>query len=50
MQEKVFARVESLLSDDLADTYPAQIESAMQAGWDDPVMDEYNDYDRRRTP
>jgi len=32
--------------ENLADTYPAQIESAMRAAWDDPVMDEYNDYDR----
>jgi len=32
--------------DPLSDTYRAQIESAMRAGWDDPAMDEYNDYDR----
>ena len=48
VKEAVFARVQSLISDDLAETYPAQIESAMRAGWDDPVMDEYNDYDRHR--
>jgi hypothetical protein len=30
---------------ELADTYRAQVESAMRAGWDDPAMDEYNDYD-----
>ncbi|MBW8885285.1 MAG: hypothetical protein JF612_11055 [Planctomycetia bacterium] len=34
--------------DTLADSYRAQIESAMQAGWNDPAMDEYNDYDRHR--
>jgi len=50
VQEQVFSQVQLLLSDDLADTYPAQIESAMRAGWNDPVMDEYNDYDRRRSP
>ena len=33
---------------DLADTYRAQIESALQAGWADPAMDDYNDYDRHR--
>jgi len=33
---------------ELADTYRAQVESAMRAGWDDPAMDEYNDYDRHR--
>ena len=48
VKEAVFARVQSLLDDDLTETYPAQIESAMRAGWDDPVMDEYNDYDRHR--
>ncbi len=36
--------------DALADTYSAQIESAMRAGWDDPAMDDYNDYDRHRLP
>ncbi len=35
------------LSDELADSYPAQMESAMRAGWADPAMDEYNDYDRQ---
>lgn len=34
----------------LEDTYRAQIESAMKAGWDDPVMDEYNNYDSKRKP
>jgi hypothetical protein len=48
VKEAVFARVQSLLDDDLTETYPAQIESAMRAGWDDPAMDEYNDYDRHR--
>jgi hypothetical protein len=32
----------------LSDTYAAQIESAMHAGWNDPLMDEYNDYDSPR--
>jgi hypothetical protein len=48
VKEAVFVRVQALLGDELADTYPAQIESAMRAGWDDPAMDEYNDYDRHR--
>lgn len=50
ISEDAFARVQSLIDEDLSDTYPAQIESAMRAGWDDPAMDEYNDYDRHRTP
>ena len=50
VQQTVFERVWSVLADELAETYPAQMESAMRAGWDDPVMDEYNDYDRHRKP
>jgi hypothetical protein len=50
VRESAYAKVQSLLSEDLSETYPAQIESAMRAGWDDPVMDEYNDYDRHRAP
>jgi hypothetical protein len=42
--ESAFAKVQSLLGEDLSETYPAPIESAMRAGWDDPIMDEYNDY------
>jgi antitoxin (DNA-binding transcriptional repressor) of toxin-antitoxin stability system len=34
--------------DDLGETYAAQMESALQAGWSDPLMDEYNDYDAHR--
>ena len=48
VDESVFQRLQSLFGDDLADTYQAQIESAMRAGWADPVMDDYNDYDRHR--
>jgi hypothetical protein len=35
-------------SDDLADTYTAQQASASAAGWDDPEMSEYDDYDANR--
>lgn len=34
----------------LSDTYGAQLDSAMKAGWEDPAMDEYNDYDAHRKP
>jgi hypothetical protein len=40
-----FRRLKTAAEDELADTYPVQIESAMRAGWDTPLMDEYNDYD-----
>lgn len=43
-----FQRLRNAADDELGDTYAAQVESAMQAGWDDPRMDEYNDYDSRR--
>jgi hypothetical protein len=43
-----FERLKTVSADDLADTYPAQVESAMQAGWSDSLMDEYNDYDSHR--
>lgn len=48
VQEKVYVQVQSLLQDDLSDTYAAQVDTAMKAGWDDPKMDEYNDYDKHR--
>ena len=48
VDESAFQRIQSLFGEDLSDTYQAQLESAMRAGWDDPAMDEYNDYDRHR--
>ena len=38
--------------DDLADTYTAQLDSALRAGWRDPMMAAYDEYDarRRQTP
>ncbi len=43
-----FHRLTTAADDELADTYRAQIASAMRAGWGDPEMDEYNDYDAHR--
>ena len=43
-----FQRLRTAAKDELDDTYAAQVESAMQAGWNDPRMDEYNDYDAHR--
>jgi bifunctional DNA-binding transcriptional regulator/antitoxin component of YhaV-PrlF toxin-antitoxin module len=43
-----FRRLTAGSEDALSDSYVAQIESAMQAGWDDPRMDEYDDYDAHR--
>lgn len=30
---------------DIRDFYPAQVASAMRAGWADPEMDDYDNYD-----
>lgn len=38
------------VEDGISDTYRAQIDSAMRAGWNDPAMDDYNDYDAHRKP
>ena len=45
-----YDRVRSLLepSEGLDDTYAAQMESAMRAGWGDPAMDDYDRYDECR--
>jgi hypothetical protein len=43
-----FQRLKNIAEYQLSDTYVAQVESAMQAGWNDPLMDEYNDYDSHR--
>ena len=41
-----YERVRPLLDDfDLRDAYPAQVRSAMAAGWADPEMDDYDNYD-----
>ena len=32
----------------VADTYALQEAVARDAGWDDPIMDEYNNYDQRK--
>lgn len=34
--------------DALREAYPAQEKAASDAGWDDPLLDEYNDYDHHR--
>ena len=48
INERAFRKLQSVFKDDLSDTYQAQIESAMRAGWGDPEMDEYNNYDAHR--
>jgi hypothetical protein len=46
-----FEVLQALLSPadfDIRETYAAQERTLAAAGWDDPVMDEYNDYDRHK--
>ncbi len=43
-----FQRLQMANKDDLRATYAAQVESALLAGWDDPRMDEYDDYNAHR--
>ena len=35
---------------DIRQSYPLQEQVAREAGWDDPAMDEYNDYLQEATP
>jgi hypothetical protein len=47
-----YERLQSLLaveSGSVADTYAAQERMAKADGWDNPLMDEYNHYDRKKT-
>ena len=50
LRADLYERVKALLENDykLSDTYAAQMESALRAGWVDPHMDDYNDYDAHR--
>ncbi len=47
-----FQKLRALLRDetlDLRETYAAQDRVAANDGWDDPAMDDYNDYDAHRS-
>ena len=46
-----FERIKTLLSSDdfdVRETYAAQSAALAAAGWDDPALDIYNDYDAHR--
>ena len=49
---EVYQRFRSIFNDDFGseDAFRAQIESAAEAGWNDPEMDVYNELDPRRQP
>ena len=44
---EVFERIRAVVEDDfdIRDTYAAQFQSALRAGWGDPAMDDYDNYD-----
>jgi hypothetical protein len=51
IRAEVFDQVQAVLHDsetDLAETYAAQSESALRAGWDAPEMTDYDNYDESR--
>lgn len=51
VSDDLFARVRALFADDdldVRDTYAAQSATAGAAGWDDPEMDVYDQYDAHR--
>jgi hypothetical protein len=45
-----YERIKALLEqdDNRSDTYEAQLDAAMRAGWGDSAMDEYDRYDEHR--
>ena len=48
LRAELHDRLKHLLEEDdyeITDTYRAQMESALRAGWGDPEMDDYNRYD-----
>ena len=48
-----YERIRPLLESDefdIRETYLLQEEVARAEGWEDPVMDDYDDYDTRRRP
>jgi hypothetical protein len=50
---EIYERVRAVFDDsdfDLVETYPAQSRVAGAAGWDDPEMDVYDQYDLHRKP
>ena len=51
VRAEVFDQVQAVLHDDeaeLAETYAAQSDSALRAGWDAPEMADYDNYDENR--
>ncbi len=53
LPEDIYVRLQAVVTSgvlDIRDTYAAQEQAALAAGWDDPALDAYNDYNAHRTP
>jgi hypothetical protein len=50
VRREVYDRLRALLDEDFTaeDAFRAQIESAAAAGWDDPALDIYNDFEPQK--
>jgi hypothetical protein len=51
VRAEIYDQVQAVLhesGEELADTYAAQTEAALRAGWDEPAMDDYDHYDEAR--
>ena len=48
---EAYRRAQALFDDDfdVSDMYAATFKSFGRAGWDDPALDEYNEYDSNRS-
>ena len=49
LKAAVFDRMRSLIEPDVRDSYPMAMKVFGADGWDDPIMDEYNTLDPRRS-
>jgi len=54
MRAEQYENFRALLADgdefDARELYPLMAKSAASAGWDDPDLDDYNDYDAHKKP
>jgi hypothetical protein len=49
VRSDIFEQMQALVGEfDVRETYAAQASGAAKAGWDDPALDVYNEYDSHR--
>lgn len=49
LKAEVFDRIRTLIEPDVSESYPLAMKVFGADGWDDPIMDEYNALDPRRS-